>query len=512
MAVKPNTKEKSCVPIGAIAESRLQAPPMHSAKQDIPTNNNNNTFVPIQNPVEIRQLTEVAAMQYSTGVPPVLPMDTPLNAHQMQMFYMHQHPPLRSPHPQMKPPLGASTIASMMPPPKLPMNGGTHIMYEKNHMMSISKAANSMEPPSLPSTLATMPTGSDSMSAYTKLLGYTLPNAMIPNPNGNGTSIASRPVSLGLPIQNTMVNNSVTYSVPCITSATSSVVENLNKVTNGTPMPNIQPMMVSHTSVVDSNAYVAHHTQLNSNSCNPPMYQSSPGQPAPSVPPLPGQGPAGPQPVIQMPGPNGSGAPLPQTMAGQALPNHGHVGTPPAMPNVGNSTLPPPPPGCSTCGCHGHCVGSSTTSSSTTNFQQFNVNMWGHQQHPMFPGYPALGIMPVTTNGLLPPNLSFSHPLPQMSMPPNGINPDLVYNNQPPNFGVIPPIDNVANSVFVSSASNSGYAGTHLGQMPQNQAEKGKAKTSHCYNCGNIGHNAIDCQESTMESMTHSGLLNYVAF
>ncbi len=506
MAIKQNPKEKSSVPIGAIAESRLQAPPMHSAKQDIPTNNNNNAFVPIQNPLEIRQLTEVASMQYSTGVPPVLPMDTQLSAHQMQMFYMHQHPPLRSPHPHMKPPLGASTIANMMPPPKLSnMNGGTHIVYEKNHMMSMSKAANSMEPASLPSSLANLPTGSDSMSAYTKLLGYTLPNAMIPNPNGNGTSIASRPASLGLPIQNTMVNNSVTYSVPCITSATSSVVENLSKVTNGTHMHGIQPMMVSHTSVVDSNTYIAHHSQLSSTSCNHPMYQSSPGQPTPGIHPVPTQGPAVTQPVVPMAGPNGTGAALPQNMSGQALPSHGHVATPPAMPNVGNSSM-PPPPGCSTCGCHGHCVGSSTTSSSSsTNFQQFSMNMWGHQQHPMFPGYPALGIMPVTTNGLLPPNLSFSHPLPQMSMPPNGINPDLVYNNQPPNFGVLPPIENSANSVFVTSANNSGYAGTHP-PVPHNQAEKGK--TSHCYNCGNIGHNAIDCQESTMESMTHSGLLN----
>lgn len=161
--------------------------------------------------------------------------------------------------------------------------------------------------------------------------------------------------------------------------------------------------------------------------------------------------------------------------------------TPPPLPQ-----FPPPPPtppgSCSHCGCtKGHCTNSS---SSSGNFI-YNMGFFPPAQiaNTIFPGFPAF-MPPHGTNG-------FIHPMPFPHGLPNGINPELLYNNHGMNHGHVPPLmkqQSVSNMQFFSGNNNGNGGG---------QDFKGKPLT--CYNCGGVGHRAIDCKELSMEEITKQG-------
>ena len=214
-------------------------------------------------------------------------------------------------------------------------------------------------------------------------------------------------------------------------------------------------------------------------------------------------------------------------------------GTPTPTHPTGPARTPTPSstPGCSSCGCDGHCRGNSTSTPPTYHYNY----MWPH--HPgVFPGGFLPGLFPVTSNGLVnPPNLAppFTHPLqpgPPISLP-NGLTQEVLYNNHhgitlvqtggqhspaappfiapfPPN--VIPggamghPGSHSAGSRDSSSASSTssvgnGGNGTNNGGGGGSSSSKAGSKAM-CCNCGGTGHRAPECKETTMDAMAMAGM------
>ena len=433
---------------------------------------------------------------YSAGVArPVVQIDP----QQMRMFLMHRSN-LRSQHPSMKPPTGATGVVQS---PKHPnMNCGSHVLYENGPLLQVTKvSSHECVPSNATSITVSMNANVETLPSFDKaVMGYSIPPGVVSN-QGNGAATATRPATLALPVSTAICNSSLTYSVAPMTTVSSVMSMDINKSNNGGAVPPLQQPMIP-SSAVDSNAYMAYHNGQNGSASFCSTFQGQGGPvsvtPAQTPGPIPTHTPA----PLPTPGSNIS-TPLQTSVTGvPQLPHAAHVATPPAPPPAASQTSQPPnqsAPSCSTCGCNGLCT--TATSASNTGYPQV---MWNH--HAMFPGYP-LNVMPVTSNGLVPPNLPFSHPLQTMNLP-NGMNPDIVYNNQPHNFNVIQQSDGAPNVVFVTSANSGSFnSGSPSHAVPTNtESTNGKGKVVNCYNCGEAGHRAVDCRELTMESLTHSGV------
>ena len=478
-------------PQGAIVESRPHVPPGYPKQEG---NHNNNAFISAASGVEMKppHVTDSMPVPFPPGMhQPVLQID----AQQMQMFFMHR-PNLRSQHPPIKSPMGAPAVIQS---PKLPnVNGGSHVLYDSGPLFQVTKVSGHDQ--ILSSTAAITVTVSalttaDTLPTYNSkpVMGYPVPEAVASNQAGNGSVCATRPVTLALPMSASICNSTVTYSVAPITTIPTVTSVDMNKGNNGTTPQPLQPIIP--TSAVDSNAYIAYH---NVQGCSASFSSNFQGQGG-SVSATPAQTP-GPTPThtpapLQTIGSNVS-TPLQTPVTGVPQLPHtpAHVATPPA---ASQATQPPThsAPSCSRCGCNGHC----TTSASVSNTGYPQV-MW--HQHPMFPaGY----VLPVTSNGLVPTNLPYSHPLQTINLP-NGINPDVVYNNQPPNFNLLRQSENSSNPVFATSANSGVFSTTPPSHGVPTYSEGTNGKVINCYNCGEPGHRAVDCREQTMESLTHNGM------
>ena len=484
------------IPQGAIVESRPHVPSVYPKEEN---NHTNNAFVSVAGGMEMKppHVIDGLPLPYPPGMPrPIMQIDP----QQMQMFLMHRHS-LRSQHPPIKPPMGASGAMQSAKPPTVTVS--THVMYENGPMLQVTQVTGH-EP--VPSSTVTVSMNSlttvGTLPTYNKsIMGYSVPGAVVNNQTGNGTVNASRPVTLALPRTTSICNSTLIYSLAPVTAVSTITSMDTNKGSTGVTVPPLQPMLP--TSVVDSNAYIAYHNVQTGSGSFSSNFQGQGGPisvtPAQTPVPTPTHNPA----PLQSLGSNVS-TPLQTPVTGVSQLPHtlAHIATPPAPPVASQGSQPPnqPSPSCSTCGCNGHCT---TASSSNTGYTQV---MWHH--HPMFPaGYP-LGVMPVTSNGLVPSNLPYSHPLQAMNLP-NGINPDVVFNNQSPDFNLIQQSDSALNAVFVTSA-NSGVVSTappsHV--VPTyTDSTNSKGKIINCYNCGEPGHRAVECSQLTMESLTHNGML-----
>ena len=496
MSVKEEDKElfQNNIPQGAIVESRPHVPPVYPKQEG---NHNSNSLLSAVGAMEIKApqvLDGMSPVPYSTGMArPMMPIDP----QQMRMFYMHRSN-LRSQHPPIKPPTGASGILQS---PKHPnINGGPHVIFENAPILQVTKVSSHESVPSNATSITvSMNTLSnvDTLPSFDKsILGYSVPTGVVSSQTGNNAASATRPVTLALPASTAICNSTLTYSVAPVTSVSTVMSMDISKGNIGTAVPPLQPIIPS-TAAVDSNAYTAYH---NGQTGSASFCTNFPGQGGPvSVTP------------VQTPGPSATHTPVPLATIGSnvstplqtpvtgvsQLPHTpAHISTPPV---ASQSTQPPnhSAPSCSTCGCNGLCT--TAASASNTGYPQV---MWHH----MFPGYPPLGVMPVTSNGLVPPNLPYSHPLQTMNLP-NGINPDVVYNNQPPNFNIVQQSEGVSNAVFVTSTNTGSFStATPSHAVPTyTESTNGKGKVINCYNCGEAGHRAVDCRELNMESLTHNG-------
>lgn len=179
---------------------------------------------------------------------------------------------------------------------------------------------------------------------------------------------------------------------------------------------------------------------------------------------------------------------------------------------------------CNSCGCEGHCTsgsyhfGSMLTSPMTAPANTPPPHQWQHLSAYMFPN----------ANGMI----QFPNIAPYM---PNGPNPDLIYNH--PNVGLMhlnsssqvtaappPPSSSAPNPHCVLNPMCS-YGGLGNGGPPPPPPHqqhpllthhaltainnKHKPSIQTCYNCGGANHLAVECKESTMESMTGQYHLNY---
>ena len=216
---------------------------------------------------------------------------------------------------------------------------------------------------------------------------------------------------------------------------------------------------------------------------------------------------------------------------------HQHQHHPPSTPTPPRTHSTPTPPAtvssCSSCGCNGHCSGSSNGGSQPgTPGIPINCNgpcptrppfyqMW--QQSHMYQGFP-IGPLPATSNGLvgpagLPPGtmpfpqhhpMTHHHPPPpHFPGPPNGITPELFYNNQLAMMHQVASINNNHLAGNGNHHSNSGYH--QLGQHPfippshPQAGPKGKMMPAMCHNCGGTGHWHQDCKQHTLEAISHEG-------
>ena len=437
---------------------------------------------------------------YPPGMPrPVMQIDP----QHMHMFFMHR-PNLRSQHPPIRPPMGTPAVIQS---PRVPnMNGGSRVMYENrpllqetkvtchdqmsNNTAAITGSMNSL------TTVDTLPTY-NSKSA----IGYPVPTAVLSNQAGNGTAGAARPVTLALPMSTSICNSTLTYSVAPITTISTVTSVDINKGNTGPVPPPLQQIIP--TSVVDSNAYIAYHNVQSGSASFSSNFQGQEGPVSTTPAQTPGPTPTHTPAPLQTIGSNVS-TPLqiPVTGVPQLPHTPAYVATPPAPSGASQANQPSAQsaPSCSTCGYNGHC----TTAASASNTGYPHVM---RHQHPMFPASYPLDVLPVTSNGLLPPNLPYSHPLQAMNLP-NGINPDVIYNNQPPNFNLLQQSENSSSTIFVTSANNGVFntaPPSHVGPS-HTESTNGKGKVINCFNCGEPGHRAVDCREQTMESLTHNGM------
>ena len=506
MSVKEEDKEpfQNNIPQGAIVESRPHVPPVYSKQEG---NHNNNAFLSAVGGMEIKTphvLDGMPPVPYSTGMArPMMPIDP----QQMRMFLMHRSN-LRSQHPPIRPPTGVSGVLQSPKHPNL--NGGSHVIFENASILQVPKVSSHESVPSnVTSITVSMNTLStvDTLPSFDKsVLGYSVPTGVVSSQTVNSAASASRPVTLALPVSSAICNSTLTYSVVPVTSVSTIMSMDISKGNTGTAVPPLQPIIPS-TAAVDSNAYTAYH---NGQTGSANFCTNFPGQGGPvSVTPVQTPGPTPthtPTPLATV----GSNVSTPLQTAVTGVPQLPHTparaATPPAPP-VASQTMQPPnqsAPSCSTCGCNGLCT--TAASANNTGYPQV---MW-HHHATMFPGYP-LGVMPVTSNGLVPPNLPYSHPLQAMNLP-NGINPDVVYNNQPPNFNIMQQSEGASNTVFVTSTNTGSFstAAPSHAVPTYTESTNGKGKVINCYNCGEAGHRAVDCRELNMESLTHNGNFSFL--
>ena len=476
------------------------------------SNSSSTTFVPIQNSIESKVAPPINLHNY-----PPLGYHRPPGVQTQSIsdisasgMYSPRHPvhsnPIRSPRPQAAKKvhhMGSTTQIAV----SLPVNGygaagdGTHVTKTSIVHMGESMAT----------------TASNTVSnAVLSAPGPAVPMATsLPV----GVSNIARPSSLGVPmpmiVPGSMASTNVTYTMAPGTSIPPP---------NPLDVKNVMiPSGMSLTSTSEvSGAYTVFHqgcsttsstvTYTSSGGFQPSMPNSGPPPPGPLPYSVPGSvvtpqaavlhGPVG---VRQSPSPAGTQNSI--SPAPVHVPNHG-------VPTPTPTTVPTPNPtpngssgnGCSSCGCSGHCGQAAPTPTYQYNFP----HVW--PPNPMMPHHSFPVGFAVTSNSMIGhnlPNLPFSpHHVQQQPPPfnlPNGVTPEVLYNNQ-------------TNFAMMHSATGQHhpghFVGPHLPFMPGlPPAHMGLAPaigkirntTPMCHNCGNSGHRAPDCKEATMESMTRSG-------
>jgi hypothetical protein len=154
--------------------------------------------------------------------------------------------------------------------------------------------------------------------------------------------------------------------------------------------------------------------------------------------------------------------------------------------------------GCSMCGCSGDCsatVNSTPTTQTPLTYFRFPPNLPPHMG--IFPHLPPGAFLPPTSNGMVNPVQNI--PYPPVNFP-NGVTPEILYN---------PPFTLMGGHHIPSHLVAQMQGVPFITQCPPNQPTNGTkaVKTLSCYNCGQSGHRATDCKETTMDSITHTGNL-----
>lgn len=390
-------------------------------------------------------------------------------------MFLLQRPNIRSQNP-IEPPVPAATGLQS---PQVPGN------YENGPALDLGHEATPSSTSAADASVSVL-TPEDTLPTYNKHhTGFLAPGPVPSNPLGDGTAVAARPMALPLPVTTSVCNTVMTYSIFPVSSVSTVTSVDIHKGVSVPPQQTILP-----TSTVDSNAYIAYHSVQNGSGI-PQSFQGpggAPTAPTNAPPPMPSHAAANASTPLQTPV---TGVPhLSQTPAPVATPSAS-----PAISQAAHQPTNPPVPCSGTCSC----------SFSTGSSPGYPPVVW--QNHPLFnTGYHAVSLISGSSNGLVPPSLPYSHPLHPMNLP-NGLNPDVVYNSQPPNFNVLQQhSENAPSSAFVTSANSGAFSTAPPAHVVPTHIEShnGKAK-KRCWNCGEAGHLAADCKELTMDALTHNG-------
>ncbi len=507
---------------------------------------NSNMFVPIPNQMhmfhqqhmppqpDIKNLAEMLHYQFPGGLRPQLPGNPMMDPyHIQQMQYMAPRAAhLRPPRQLLKPPhmVPHTSCATVLPAPKMMCNNGNPgLIYENGHAANMPTKTTSqmsvpLDVPANTSTVLTMAssaiTNVDSNGGPYKANhpGY-MPCSVVPN-----LPVQGRTLTLGIPLPVSLSNTKVTYSIAPVTNMPPmGAVDSINNKSHLPPPPQLQPsphmtgppppsLSVIHpppNNSMDTGFHSIGSSQTNSTvTYSTPGFQTalSPATPAPT--PINTQGPTQVPPSAGTPTPTHPPTPPAPPMAPptQTPTGHGPVGS----------------PGCSACGCNGHCNNAGPRSAPSFHYNY----MW--PQHPpgVFPAGFLPGLLPVSSNGLInPPNLPFAqHPLQGGPINlPNGLTPEVLYNNQhgvtlvqtgghhgppfvapfPP--GVVPGMPGIGNPGSHSAGSRDSSSASSTSSNGGGNGGKGKVITM-CCNCGGTGHTAPECKEATMETMAQAGM------
>ena len=417
--------------------------------------------------------------------------------------------------PTMAPLLNASSLAKVNPAGEASnsaINGGSVLMRPSAHLQDII--------PMTTTTVTLVASGNisstDTVTSYKNSMGYPPPVPMVAGGNGvaaaiMGTTPVTRPSSLGVQVP--------THTPPGYSLVSSSCVDANPSVT---PMPPPQgstpPISVSRPSSVEiSVAYTCYNpSSTTGTTAVVAAAYSSPGA------------------DNQSPGP-----PLSRdsVSAGMPQPAPSPVGTAPTPPTPRQMSPPASTPTATDCSMCGHC-GQSRMPPSPAMACQFG-GMWpGHgggggpmagfptahppHMHPMAPHH-----RPPTAHGLVSANV----PYPPYSPLPNGLSPEVLFNNQA-NFVMQqhrppPPLPIATNGAGIlgqhpalGAAALGGHYPMHaptpgllMGHPLMHHHHQGtlwgskgaKNLSPMCCNCGATGHRGPECKESTFDMMARSG-------
>ncbi len=468
---------QSSVPQGAIVESRPQSTIIFPKRQT--TNHSNSPFGLMPGGNELIKMEGGGPVPFPPGV--VIPV-AQLDPQQMQMLYSHR-PGFRSQQSSTKaavstPPEGVDASQPRHHQHQLPV---AQVIFDNGPVVEAGKPGSQEAVSSSASTTLSAVTAVDmprSFHSAKSIVGYPPPGAVMSNAGNDGAS-ATRPLSLALPTTASASNSTVTVAPASLVCTAASL--DVLKGTAGSAIPSLQN--VHATTVVTSNVYTPQQG-VQTGSAMQPGFQA-PGAPG-SVNP----GPVPADTLAQLPLSNVS-TPIAATPA-TVIPQLSQTSAPLVVASQGPQPHDNPSVPCTTCNC---------SLANATGFPPIWLN------HGLMSASFPLRVMPGSSDGLSLPNLTFSHPLPAMNLP-NGVSPELVFNSQPPNFNMMQQPDNAPASIYVTSANGGVFSTAPPSYVPtatHSDTGYGKGKPLNCYNCGELGHRAVDCRELTMESLTRNG-------
>ena len=188
----------------------------------------------------------------------------------------------------------------------------------------------------------------------------------------------------------------------------------------------------------------------------------------------------------------------------------------PQTPSLPHSTIAQSECGCSSCQQHAsHSPQPAqhpaplptipTTVPFNYHLQQQPQQSMGWPQSPMFPGsYPLpSGYVPVSSNGLVNPSISFPLFTPQVPQSPfANLPPEVLF--EPHNYALFQAANQSLPHTFHAQLHYpvlpSYVTGVHL------PCQNSKPKSASCYNCGNHGHMPYDCKAPTFEAISRGNL------